>query len=309
MDLKCEVDKLFHASQAPNTWKTYDTGLKSFLRFRDIYELEQMWPPRLDHVVNFVAYMSAKGLSYTTARSYITAISFNCKRLCLPDVSKKILVSKLLEGMKRLKGKADTRLPITPKLLTKLISFLPCICFNSYEAQMFASAFSLAFFAFLRVGEFTVTSGIQIENIIAASDVSLDQRSGVVHLHLRHSKTDQSNKGTTVIIPRVGGPLCPVYNLENYLKIRPTINGPLFCHYGGGPLTRYQFTALLNKTLKVIGIGTERYTSHSFRIGAATTAVVAGCSQDEVKTAGRWKSESYKRYIRTPLTTIPIKLI
>jgi hypothetical protein len=38
--------------------------------------------------------------------------------------------------------------------------------------------------------------------------------------------------------------------------------------------------------------------NNSFRIGAATHAAQMGKSDDEIMTMGRWKSDSYKRYIR-----------
>ena len=38
--------------------------------------------------------------------------------------------------------------------------------------------------------------------------------------------------------------------------------------------------------------------THSFRIGAAKHAAKIGKSDDEIMTMGRWKSDSYKRYIR-----------
>ena len=74
----------------------------------------------------------------------------------MEDHTKSFFVGKLIEGMKR-KGprNKDLRMPISLNLLTKLIGALSYICQSSYETQLFASAFSLAFFGLLRVGEFT----------------------------------------------------------------------------------------------------------------------------------------------------------
>ena len=47
----------------------------------------------------------------------------------------------------------DTRQPITPDLLRKLIGVLPVICMSRYEAKMFTSVFTLAFFGLFRIGE------------------------------------------------------------------------------------------------------------------------------------------------------------
>ena len=41
------------------------------------------------------------------------------------------------------------------------------------------------------------------------------------------------------------------------------------------------------------------YSGHSFRRATATTARLAGLSEDEIKLLGRWKSDSYRLYIKT----------
>lgn len=93
---------------------------------------------------------------------------------------------------------------------------------------------------------------------------------------------------------------CPVKNMHNYLQVRPYIDGQLFCHFDGTPLTSYQFSALLKRALNVLGIDNSQYKSHSFRIGMATTFALEGASKEQIKELGRWSSESYLRYIRLP---------
>ena len=67
----------------------------------------------------------------------------------------------------------------------------------------------------------------------------------------------------------------------------------LFCHFDGRPLSRYQFTGVLKKTLHHFDIDYSKFKSHSFRIGAATTAAAMGCSVEDIKTTGRWRSNAY----------------
>ena len=48
------------------------------------------------------------------------------------------------------------------------------------------------------------------------------------------------------------------------------------------------------------GVEASKYSGHSFRIGAATTAASAGIEDSLIKTLGRWESTAYLLYIRVP---------
>ena len=122
------------------------------------------------------------------------------------------------------------------------------------------------------------------------------------------SKTDQTGKGVIIEIPKSAGLTCAVTSMMEYLKVRPTLNGSLFCHFGGAPLTRYQFSVMLNKALTCAGIESKDFKAHSFRIGAATALSMAGYSTEKIKEVGRWKSSAVNSYIRPTLVFVPNNL-
>ena len=48
------------------------------------------------------------------------------------------------------------------------------------------------------------------------------------------------------------------------------------------------------------GVDASKFAGHSFRRGAATTALEKDISDATIKMLGRWRSEAYTRYIKTP---------
>jgi len=84
--------------------------------------------------------------------------------------------------------------------------------------------------------------------------------------------------------------------------------GPLFAAGQFSPLTRTQLSFILRHLLHSADYNPHLYCTHSFRIGAATTAAAAGLPPWLIKTLGRWNSDAYMSYIHAP-TTNPSKII
>ena len=236
----------------------------------------------------------------------ISAVSFFCKIKQVEDITKHFLVCKLVEGYRRsdARGK-DSRLPITPTILVRVIAKLPGVCSNKFETRLFSAAYSLAFFGFLRVGELAVSSNSDHSAVLRHSDIEIMSDRKSLQLKIRFSKTDQLGKGCIIEIGKVQGIVCPVELMQEYLSVRPSRTGPLFIHFDGTPLSRYQFSAVLQKTIKLLGMQASHFKSHSFRIGAASTMAQLGFPPEEIKNAGRWRSSAYKSYIRSNIHKLP----
>ena len=86
--------------------------------------------------------------------------------------------------------------------------------------------------------------------------------------------------------------------MRTYLKVRGNKEGPLFTLPGKKGVTRSVFTSRLKGYLKICKLDTANYKAHSFRIGAATHALLQGKSDSQIEILGRWSSSSYKKYLR-----------
>ena len=141
------------------------------------------------------------------------------------------------------------------------------------------------------------------------SDVTVTTTS--IKLLFRSSKHASGVSQEAMVSAMTGEMYCPVYALSEYMSYRGKNPGPLFfifvcvCVGGGGgggekPLSRKDFVSSLKLLLSIAGIPNERFSSHSFRIGAATSCAAKGASDAQIRQFGRWHSDAFKRYIRSP---------
>ena len=155
------------------------------------------------------------------------------------------------------------------------------------------------------MGEFTVASE-QHRPCIVFEDVAVDSHthSSIIRLRLRHAKMDPFGKGVDVYLGASGSAVCPVTALLGFLAVRPLVTGQLFVWQDGKALSRSAFVAQLRGALRSAGIDDAGFSGHSLRIGAATAAAAAGIPDHTIKMLGRWQSEAYHLYIKTPRETL-----
>jgi len=156
------------------------------------------------------------------------------------------------------------------------------------EQRMLWAAFTMAFYGFLRVSEYV---NLQWHDVTVSNDH--------ISIRLHQSKTDPFRRGCSVKIFNTKSSTCPFHAFVHFRKIvgnkAPT--APLFQAGRFHPLSRTAVTKTLRLLLKEAGFDESQYTSHSFRIGAATTAAAAGLPVWLIKTLGRWSSNAYLTYI------------
>ena len=287
---------------APSTQKTYSAAQDIFLGFCGRLGLAAL-PASEGTLMLFVTEL-AQTRAHTTIRTYLAGVRHLHVIHGLPNpLEQSLRLDLVLKGIRRIKPKqGKPRLPITPHILLRIKSSLDQS--PSYDSTMLWAACTLAFFAFLRCGEFTVPAlgAYDQAKHLSVSDIAVDSHTQptTISARLKVSKTDQFGKGILVFLGKASSPLCPVAAVLNYLARRGATDGPLFLRANGQPLTRKWFVEQVQQALMTAGIDSMAYNGHSFRIGAATTAAACGLNEALIKTLGRWASTAYQVYIRIP---------
>ena len=164
------------------------------------------------------------------------------------------------------------------------------------------AACCLAFLRFLRCSEFTVpSSGFILATHLTPSDVLTDKIPfpDSLMINIKKSKTDQFKRGLTIVLGKTNSQICPVAAILTHLHLRGQKNGPIFIFKDGSPLTRDIFSRLVNQTVKNAG-WQGIFSSHSFCVGAASTAASLGVPDYMIRAMGKWNSDAYLTYVKLP---------
>lgn len=278
-------------------WKLYDQFLHS--TFHGVPMGLPISPPNL---ALFIAYLFDNHYAPSTVKSYVSALGYSHKLSGFPDPSQAFFIMQMLKGYSKLGARLDSRLPITLPILHKIIEAASRFSCSRYQICQFQAMCSMAFYAFLRVGEMTSTKRhgpqpLQIHQVVKL----VNDSNSIVSLKLTfHDFKHNYNQPPFSIVITRAPTFCPVQLMLDYLALRGNKPGPLFMTLLGHPVSRTTFTEQLSLALKFCGLNPARYKGHSFRIGAASHAADRGLSDTQIRVLGRWKSNAFHRYIRIP---------
>ena len=287
---------------APSTVRSYSSAQRQFMTFWHQWQLVNLdgslLPASELTILRFIASLSGR-LTVPSIRNYLSAVrnlhivyGFSDPLSGLPRVPL------VLKGIKHVQG--DVRQVKTPITALVLLSMKLQLDFHKFDHVMFLAACCLAFFGFLRCTEFTVPSaGFQNDVHLTPRDISVDKKPfpDSLVVKLKKSKTDQFKRGFSVVLARSDSQICPVPALLAYLHLRGPSQGPLFLFQNGTVLTRVKFSKLVCETVLAAG-WSGNFTSHSFRVGTASTAASLGVPDYLIKALGRWNSNAYILYVK-----------
>ena len=253
-------------------------------------------PVSTANLATFISYLSCNQFSPSTIVSYVSAIGYVHRLAAVHDPTASYLIQKLLAGATKLSPSVDPRLPITTIILNLLVNSLPQVVSNQYNIRLLKAMFIVAFYGLMRVGE--ITSFPKKEPSLMVHHLALT--GSLATVTISKFKHNSSTHPVDILMPRQSSlAICPVASLYSYMDVRGFSGGPLFCFPDGAPVPRSFFTQKLRQCLTFVGLDPSKYKSHSFRIGGASYYAELGYSDAQIRLLGRWKADTFKRYIRS----------
>ena len=283
--------------------------MKHFHGFCEKYNVLTPFPVSENLLCSFAAYLADQGLAPQTGKLYMSAVRNMQISLGLPDPREQSslpMLKRVQAGIARARMLNGTpsrvRLPITAHVLGRIREVL--ISSQHPERVLLWAISCTAFFGFFRLGELLVDSleAFNPATGLAWGDVAVDSESNptMIRIHLKKSKCDQLGAGVDIIVGRTGSDLCPVAALLKYIALRQDRPGPFFLRSSREVTTKGWFVGQLRVILSAAGLPQLDYAGHSFHIGAATAAALAGVEDSTIQTLGRWHSSAFLQYIRMP---------
>ena len=213
---------LLRSSLKPSSISTYRRAWKLFYKFdNSVFQLPFAFLPIFPSLLAlFIAYLVDFHYAPSTVTKYISALGYSHKLLGFPDPFKVFYVSQILKGYEKVGFRLDSRLPITLPILDRLVSIAPSLQGSTYQMSQFRAMCSLAFYAFLRIGEMTATINgnthpplqlYQLTKLISPSGELM-----AFKLTFGDYKHSYNARPISVVLSRQPNSTCPVALLSKY---------------------------------------------------------------------------------------------
>ena len=213
------------------------------------------------------------------------------------DVFHNARLKRIVAGSHRLQGEIDTheRCSITKDVLVRISPYFDHTIKHDATIQ---ATFCLTFAVFLRVGESTYESR-DLRDKKFESWLLTHRHVRLYEDHLEStlplSKTDSFRRCFTLTTAATDDEAFAVRGLKHLSRRWPaSLSSPLFEIHS--VFTSDLIIKSLHQALRAIDMQ-GHYSGHSLRRGVATSARIAGQSEDEIKLLGRWESDLYRLYI------------
>ena len=273
-------------ARSANTLRAYSAALREFDQFA-LSRGESPLPAATVTVIEYITALADRGAAVNTIGVKLAAIAFSHRVAQLPDPTVFESVKVVMSGIRRAIGCSVTKkTAATLEGLRAMLETLPQTARGMRNRAILLVGFAGAF----RRSELAA---------LDVADVSFTDES--VTVTLRQSKTDQDSEGLVTVIPAMGGELCPVQSLLDWLNVAQVASGAVFRgvdRHGNVKvkrLTAQSIALVVKEAAKAAGLDWRSYSAHSLRSGFVTSAKRQNASDSDVMEVTHHKSVAQMR--------------
>ena len=284
-----------------STNRTYSSHLNSYLNFCHLHHFPI--EPNSDVLSFYITYMS-QHIHPRSVETYLSGIVTQLEPFFphVREVRRSRLVVRTLKGaLRRFASPTKRASALTCRDLLLVADSLSSPL--TYDDSLFLCQLYTGFFGLLRLGELTwpdSSSTRDYRKLILRHSVQVSE--SFFRFELQTDKTDQLFEGNSIVIHKRAMPPDPYECFLHYLRARDSLF-PLHPHLWltstGSPPTRSWFLSKLHRVLPSPSIG-----GHSMRAGGATFLAASGIAPAQIQAIGRWRSQTWERYIRSHPTLL-----
>lgn len=278
----------------PATSRAYSSHLNSYLSFCATHHFAV--EPNADTLSFYVVYM-CQHIQPRSVECYLSGIVSQLEPYfpSIRQIRQSQLVKRSLQGSARRFGRpAIRKQPLLREDLVRVASSMSRPL--SYDDILWLAQLLCGFFGLMRLGELVWPDQVELRDYAKLSlRHSVHLNADYFSFLLPRDKADIHFEGNEVLIQRCEGPVDPLQKFSAYLAIRDakfSLQPFLWLRSSGKPPSRVWFMCRLRVFFDVSIAG------HSLRAGGATSLVGAGVSPSSIQRIGRWRSDTWERYVR-----------
>jgi integrase len=278
------------AARAPRTLEEYGKQLRAFHAFCKTKQLVAI-PAEPTTVALYMTAGASRGLRPNTLHVQLAAIGEAHRVAGRPSPCSSPIVREVMKGIRRVHGAAERQaVPLMADQLRMVLERIP----NDPRGLRDRALLLLGFLAALRRQE-----------IVSMTVEDIETHKDGITVHIPRSKTDPEGRGHAVGIKKhTSRALCTLRAINTWLEVAEIERGRVFRRITkrgdiGESLTARSVPLIVKARASAAGIELGQLSAHSLRAGLATSAHVAGHSDQAIMQHGRWRSRTtLDRYIR-----------
>ena len=250
----------------------------------------------------FCGYLIDIGNKSTTVKSYVSAIKAVLRSDGYVWNDQKVLLGSLIQACRKHNDELICRLPIQRNLLEVILFELQRVFNNQIYLQvLYQAIFSMAYYGMMRIGEL-----VHGPHTAKATNVHIGKNKNKILIVLYTSKTHgKESLPQKIKISETGSQsnncFCPFRIVRQYAALRGDYEDPdeeFFVYKNSIQIPPDSVRKTLRDCLEVLNLNPKLYNTHSFRAGRSVDMQISGKSVDEIRSAGRWRSNAVYRYLK-----------